>query len=198
MLHMPFSPHQSWVSILPHITLAKELTSYYLWLGQSHAFVIYHWWLLVIISHVPNDSHVDTRAGCVPSLTRVTSYLTTADYDISCCFQGISGSKVTQFGEKRENVPFLMVSQNDRVMVFLHLSTMGKMKSPLCWFSMLRWILAHCSSPSTSFPWCTELTKISGFFFLAWTRTLEAFLCSYVRLIISGPQSPHIHSCIYK
>lgn len=57
---------------------------------------------------------------------RVMSYLTTADYDISCCFQHISDLKVTQFGEKRENVPFMMVSQLNRVMVFLHLSTMGK------------------------------------------------------------------------
>lgn len=92
MLHMPLSPHQSWVSILPRIILAKELTSYFLWLVQSHPFVIYHWWLLVIISHIPNDSHVDTRAGCVSSLTRVMSYLTTAYYDISCCFQDIADS----------------------------------------------------------------------------------------------------------
>lgn len=123
MLHMPLSPHQSWVSILPRIILAKELTSYFLWLVQSHPFVIYHWWLLVIISHIPNDSHVDTRAGCVSSLTRVMSYLTTADYDISCCFQDIADLKVTQFGEKRENVPFMMVPQlNHHTFIFAYIS----------------------------------------------------------------------------
>lgn len=46
MSHMLFHPirvESAARLLLPYTVLANELTSYYLCLGQSHPFVIYHW-----------------------------------------------------------------------------------------------------------------------------------------------------------
>lgn len=79
MSHMLFHPirfESAARLLLPYTMLVNELTSYYLCLGQSHPFVIYHWWLIVIISHVPNDSHVLDRSP--PG--QESSSFTTADW----------------------------------------------------------------------------------------------------------------------
>lgn len=177
MSHMLFHPirfESAARLLLPYTILANELTSYYLCLGQSHPFVIYHWWLIVIISHIPNDGHVLDRSppgqeSCLPS-----PLLTGHPMLVLGCVK--LKLEITQYWREE-----------------------GKRENEVASVLDLHVQLGPCSllRTLTVAPLMHRAYKNLWFLFPGMSQDTGVFPLQFC-LIAYGPQSLYIHNCIYK